>query len=34
MDSNGRFVWVLEEPKVLEVPWPCRGYQRLWRWQP
>lgn len=30
--SDGRFAWELREVRLLPVPIPARGMQRLWNW--
>ena len=32
--TPGRYVWILEDVKILPEPIPEKGHQRLWNWEP
>ena len=32
--TPGRWAWRLESIHVMDPPFPCRGYQGVWRWDP
>jgi hypothetical protein len=32
--SPGRWAWLLAEPKEFDTPYPARGFQGFWAWEP